>query len=152
MPTGPGTAEEERTADTAMSIVARLPHEVSSVRMARRIVREVAAENGALADDAALLTTELATNVILHTNSPILLRIRVDEDEIRVAFTDESGALPIEIMATNADPHGRGILIVDSVAHRWGVRRRRNGKTIWFALDRRPQAPTEPTGDAHSSS
>ena len=32
-------------------------------------------------------------------------------------------------------PGGRGMLLVNGLASVWGIERRPNGKTVWFAID-----------------
>jgi serine phosphatase RsbU (regulator of sigma subunit) len=47
-----------------------------------------------------------------------------------------------DLVPQEPDPHatsGRGLLIIDAVADRWGVERVEDGKVVWFELDR-PQA------------
>jgi hypothetical protein len=39
--------------------------------------------------------------------------------------------------------HGRGVLLVDALATRWGVDQRAGGKTVWFELDLDAPLPVE---------
>ena len=90
------------------------------------------------ADDVLLVITELVQNVTAHT---------ADGGELCLAVTDDT----ILIEVTDTDPHapelrrpapnqigGRGLLLIASVARRWGCRPSawagRAGKTVWAEL------------------
>ncbi|QNP71439.1 ATP-binding protein [Streptomyces roseirectus] len=90
---------------------------------------------------AALLTSELCTNAILHGKLPGRL-YRVETSlvarTLRIAVTDPKGeSVPA------AEPHvpapdttsGRGLLIVQRLASRWSVEKLTVGKTVWAELD-----------------
>lgn len=91
-------------------------------------------------DDVALLVAELAANSVLHG------RVPGRDFELRLSYAYETGAVRIEISDTHEirpDPlsvrppdteadGGRGLLIVEAVAFRWGVSDRVGpGKTVW---------------------
>ena len=44
-------------------------------------------------------------------------------------------ALPVRRDPNPNEDHGRGILLVESFATRWGVDLRADGKTVWIELD-----------------
>lgn len=87
------------------------------------------------ADEVALLVGELATNALIHGS----LRGRL----FRVHLTLTGGAIRIEVSdprgerlpgLREADPdecYGRGLVLVDAVADRWGVEPRTVGKTVF---------------------
>ncbi|MEE4490781.1 ATP-binding protein [Streptomyces sp. BE230] len=100
-----------------------------------------------LSDDVALLVAELAANSVLHG------RVPGRDFELRLAYAYEAGVVRVEISDTHEirpDPlsvrppdteadGGRGLLIVEAVACRWGVSDRVGpGKTVW--------AETAPSG------
>ncbi|QIK65730.1 ATP-binding protein [Nocardioides sp. HDW12B] len=111
-----------------------LPTGLASVSTARRLVREIVATsaNPELADDAALLTSEVVTNALLHGRSPVRIavsvgmgvRIEVSDCGPRDLVVREHGAL-----ATS----GRGLTLLDLLA-RWGVVQTDTGKAVWFEL------------------
>ena len=85
-------------------------------------------------DDAALLTSELVTNSVKHTESEwIELEIALGIDRLRIAVSDQSRAT-IRPRALGIDG-GWGLVIVGEVATRWGVERHSAGKTIWAEFD-----------------
>jgi hypothetical protein len=84
-------------------------------------------------DDAELLLTELVSNGVIHARSALEITLTVALDLLRVEVRDGS-ALPL--LARDADEYGgRGVLILDALASRWGVEDHPGaGKTVWFEL------------------
>ena len=86
---------------------------------------------GELADDAALVVTELAANAIVHAHSAFTVVMSVHDDLVRISVRD---ADPLGGTRLRAAPmHGLGA--VDALASRWGVESLGNaGKTVWVDL------------------
>jgi serine/threonine-protein kinase RsbW len=111
-----------------------LPVALSSVS-ARATLRTVLgdwADDGIRAD-AALLLTELVANCVRHARSPMQIRLTVEHDLLRAEVRDGSALNPLP---REPDEHGgRGVLILDALASRWGVFGHPGaGKTVWFEL------------------
>ncbi len=109
-----------------------------SVREARATVRRllVTWRMEGLADTAELCTSELATNAVIHAQSPVLLAVTPVSQGVRVAVEDES---PGSLQAGSLDGEGesgRGLALVDALSQCWGVDEHPNGKTVWFELHR----------------
>ncbi|AZQ35902.1 ATP-binding protein [Streptomyces cyaneochromogenes] len=112
-----------------------------NIPLARRHVAQLALDWGhpGLAHDAALLTSELCTNALLHG----CLRDRLFRVEtsltgkaLRVAVSDPRGErLPATRNADPDDQFGRGLLLVHAYADRWAVEKLTVGKTVWAELD-----------------
>ena len=68
----------------------------SSVGVARRFVRQVLLgwELDGLVDTVALLTSELATNAVLHARTQFAVLLEQDGDDVRVEVLDGSAVLP----------------------------------------------------------
>ena len=79
------------------------------------------------------MTSELAANCVRHAQTDFELTIAA-EDDIRIELRDASADEPKLLSPTMRQPSGRGLLIVDSMSHRWGITRDRRGKTVWFTL------------------
>ncbi|MET9913812.1 ATP-binding protein [Streptomyces sp. NPDC006476] len=98
----------------------------------------------AASDNAALLVAELASNAVLHARVPgrdFALRLEHRTDALRIEVADVRGDRPVAAhpmtAATTAD-HGRGFVIVDALASRWGVADRPGpGKVVWAEIDLR---------------
>jgi anti-sigma regulatory factor (Ser/Thr protein kinase) len=124
-----------------------------SVRAAREYVRAALAswDCGDLAEVAVLLTSELVTNAVVHAGTALRLAVSYDWPELVVEVSDGS-ELPVTEPGRRSSPvapdvGGRGLLLVEFLAARWGVRRETSGKTVWFALrSGRPDPGTSPAG------
>ncbi|MFI1364994.1 ATP-binding protein [Streptomyces griseochromogenes] len=109
-----------------------------SVAIARnrtaRLIREWGYPN--LAGDAALVTTELMTNALLHgslRDRLIVVRLATTATALRVEVSDPRGERqPCPRRATDEDQFGRGLLLVGVLTDGWGVGPRVGaGKTVW---------------------
>ncbi len=86
---------------------------------------------GDLADDAALVVTELAANAIVHVRSAFTVILSVRDDLLRISVRD---AGPLGGAALRPAPL-HGLWAVDALASRWGVESLGNaGKTVWVDL------------------
>lgn len=119
-----------------------LPANPRAVAGARRLVRTAIRIWGIPVDaeTAALLVSELVTNAVTHDRgepgtAPVSLTIAGDDDHLRVDVHDTSLALPVidEVPAAHAE-HGRGLLLVDTLAATWGCYPTAAGKAVYFTL------------------
>ena len=86
---------------------------------------------GDLADDAALVVTELAANAIVHVRSAFTVILSVRDDLLRISVRD---AGPLGGAALRPAPL-HGLWAVDALASRWGVESLGDaGKTVWVDL------------------
>ncbi|WP_183107096.1 SpoIIE family protein phosphatase [Streptomyces sp. 1114.5] len=109
------------------------------VAHSRRFTRETLNAWGldTLADWAELLTSELITNALVHAGSPTQLRLFCNR-VLTVEVADQEAAAPRIRRARTEDEGGRGIHLVNELAHRWGSRRTADGKVVWFELELPP--------------
>ena len=96
--------------------------EPSSVSAARRFVTRVLDAWGfdGLAETAALLTSELATNVVLHARTPYAVVVARVPGGAQVDVLDGSPDSPVVRNHDLSAPTGRGLGLVDSLAVVWG--------------------------------
>ena len=92
---------------------------------------------GRVADEAALLVSELVTNSVRHArlrpDQAIVLRVETEPRCLRVSVLDEGpGFDPEDVDGPRVDG-GLGLWLVDRIADRWGVRRN-DDTTVWFEL------------------
>jgi serine/threonine-protein kinase RsbW len=89
------------------------------------------------ADDAVLLVSELATNALTHSASgrsgAFTVTVSHRSAGVRVEVADQGGPWTPDM--TGDELHGRGLLIVGSLARAWGVMGDDSGRTVWFELD-----------------
>lgn len=91
---------------------------------------------GDIADDAALVVTELAANAIVHAHSAFTILLSAHGDLVRISVRDAS-PVPGAPSAALAPAPLHGLGVVDALASRWGVESLGNaGKTVWVELRR----------------
>ncbi|NDZ77415.1 ATP-binding protein [Streptomyces sp. SID10853] len=122
----------------------------SATRRGARLARRLAAHQldawgvpygSAASDSVALLVAELAANAVLHGRVPgrdFALRLRYDAGTgvIRIEISDTHPGLPVRLCPPGDADGGRGLLLVEAVAARWGVRERLGpGKTVFAEVE-----------------
>jgi anti-sigma regulatory factor (Ser/Thr protein kinase) len=125
-----------------------LPPDHTAASRARRFVSSTLRSwgcDGAISD-AELLVSELVTNAILHAHSSATVTIDRGTQRLRVAVCDGSTAPPRVRDYGLQAVTGRGMLLVDRIARRWGVELDGEGKCVWFEVDARPETQVEVAG------
>lgn len=90
-----------------------------------------------LTDGAQLCVSELVSNIITHVGpgTPATLAVSMNDTHLRIEVHDpDSRTLPTVVAADSDSEAGRGMVLVDAVADRWGVLLRPDGKVIWCEL------------------
>jgi anti-sigma regulatory factor (Ser/Thr protein kinase) len=115
--------------------------EVRSVALARRfaVTTLTAWGLGALAEDARLCVSELASNAVLHGAdggaATFRVDLRLEDRELRIEVRDSGAGRPQPGAPADDDVSGRGLAIVTLIASRWGVHDHGpDGKTVWARL------------------
>ncbi|MEU5911120.1 SpoIIE family protein phosphatase [Micromonospora sp. NPDC047527] len=157
---GPATAEARNGAVRRV----RLPADRRTPAAARAVVRSVLTEAhlDELANEALLLTTELTTNAVEHARTELDIEVIADEAGLSVTVSDfapGSGDDELTIGSRNdateineVSERGRGLLLVDHFASRWGTTYLPTGKGVWFRLDRPgADAPAEASSGGTST-
>ncbi|MFH9265076.1 SpoIIE family protein phosphatase [Streptomyces sp. NPDC017546] len=116
---------------------------------ARATVRQALADwdMAEFADDAELVTGELLVNVLLHTEGGAVLTLEVLPDpvrRVRLSVQDRSSAWPRRRRPGETSTSGRGLLLLDAVASRWGIEPRGEGKAVWCEIGPAPPPATAP--------
>jgi anti-sigma regulatory factor (Ser/Thr protein kinase) len=84
---------------------------------------------------AALLTSELVTNAIMHGPSQtVALVISCGRHELRVNVHDTSQSAPALVDAPVDAEAGRGLMLVANLSTDWGFYRTPAGKVVYFTL------------------
>ena len=110
-----------------------VPEAVAAVR---RFVTEVLTHwrELDLVTDATLVASELATNAVLHASSPFRVSVDRSVGVICIAIQDSTSD-PAEAQdAGHHDGSGRGMVIVEALARRWGSDSLPTGKVVWAEL------------------
>ncbi|MFC9843967.1 ATP-binding protein [Streptomyces sp. NPDC060223] len=115
------------------------PGDATAPKVCRDFVRGVllTLDREPLVLPATLCTSELVTNVHLHTKGTTMLRVQLTPVRLRVSVYDESHDPPVAPAAEATACWGRGLALVAEVADLWGVavdRAGRFAKGVWFEL------------------
>jgi anti-sigma regulatory factor (Ser/Thr protein kinase) len=120
----------------------RAPHEPASVGKVRReVVNDLQTRDlpEQLVDEAEMVASELLTNAVRHarplSDGTIRVRWKIRGDVVEVEVTDGGGEsnprpAPRPVWLSS----GRGLRIVRSIAHEWGVTEDRTGNVVWATL------------------
>lgn len=136
----------DATADLAVmtgaNVLASLtiPGRAEHVSEARSFVAKAIGADNPAADAAILLTSEIVTNAVVHSDS------RCAGGTVVLVVTEISGGLRIEVADNGSDlstpvvkggvyaSDGHGLYLVQALADQWGYVRDATGTTVWFWL------------------
>ncbi|RZB17735.1 ATP-binding protein [Streptomyces sp. F001] len=126
-----------------------------AARLARLLAVEQLRSWGLPLNPAEHIVAELAANAVTHGRVPgrdFRLTLYVVGDTLRIEVTDTRGdRLPRR--ATPDGESGRGLLLVDTLADRWGVAEGPTPrKTVWAELRLRPEPDPSRFGAADALS
>lgn len=109
-----------------------LPPDPASVSVARDLVGRVADHLPRRAREAAeLVTSELATNSVVHARTPFEVFAVADDVGVEVVVADRAGWAPASAQARG---HGHGLLLVGLLAADWAAELEPSGKRVWARL------------------
>jgi anti-sigma regulatory factor (Ser/Thr protein kinase) len=87
-------------------------------------------------DVAALVVSELVTNVLEHTQSSCRVSVMIRSRGLHVDVRDYAPGPPPRPRPVDPDrPRGRGLHLVAMLASAWGVRQHPDGKTVWAVIE-----------------
>ena len=111
----------------------------SAVSRVRRLARARLPEWGLadLTDDCSLVLSEFVTNALLHaapeSGSPLRVELRLTPTHLLAEVHDPSPAPPAPRASAPDDEGGRGLELVDHLAHDWNWYTTPTGKCVWAA-------------------
>ncbi len=111
------------------------PAEPESVHRARTFVADALAETSADVEVLRLLTSELATNAVLHAESGFRVRVRATPRVVRVEVVNSEPELLLA-MREPSERGGRGLRLVSDLSADWGTESSRDEKVVWFEVPR----------------
>jgi anti-sigma regulatory factor (Ser/Thr protein kinase) len=108
----------------------------AAVGAARRWVKtQLAARvEGDRLDTIVLLVSELVTNAVRLSKGPKVRVELVTDEDVTAAVYDDVPRVPTKRLANTYDVSGRGLVLVESLADRWGVDMNPDGKRVWFTV------------------
>ncbi len=107
---------------------------------ARRLTAETAREEHLepLADDLAVVVSELVTNAVRYGSPPVRLQIDLTDEAVTVVVEDGSPGRPTARQAAEDAEGGRGLWLVEALSGDSGVRPHPPGKAVWAEFRRPP--------------
>jgi anti-sigma regulatory factor (Ser/Thr protein kinase) len=95
-------------------------------------------EDPATADAAEAVFAEVAANAACHARGPITVTVWAARRTVQCDVRDWGWRAPVPPGQLRPDQEsGRGMLVMSTLADRWGVRRHLRGllgKTVWFVI------------------
>ena len=146
---GPGetTADDPALIGEGPRASVLLESDPQAAGAARRFLRGALAGWGVddeeVVETAQLLLSELVTNVVMHARTSSELTLHLEVDVLTVVVRDLGGSsrsgepAPIAV-SDDEDPlrvFGRGLMLVEALADRWGSEQDATGTTAWFAIE-----------------
>jgi serine/threonine-protein kinase RsbW len=134
------TADLANMAGAAVLASLTIPGRPDQVSAARAFVRKVVGAASPVRDTAVLLTSEIVTNAVMHSDS------RRAGGSVTVLMIEISGGLRVEVADDGSDlsapvvrgdvyaSDGHGLYLVQAMADQWGYVRDETGTTVWFWL------------------
>jgi CheY-like chemotaxis protein len=119
-----------------LSVDADFPPDTRSVGSARAFAQQTLDRwcESDLGEVVTLLLSELVTNAVVHAASAPNVAIHLLPDRVHLEVADADGT---ELHPVDASPDaesGRGLVLVEALAHRWGQVRLPEGKVVWFEV------------------
>ncbi|MFD8750741.1 ATP-binding protein [Kitasatospora sp. NPDC059577] len=121
------------------------PPDGEAVPPARRLVLDIVRAWGVPLPKASLrelelCASELIANAMEHAKARCAVTVRRSGGRLRVEVSDPEPAF--ERCATGPDAtSGRGLVLVEALAHSWGWHRAGAGKVVWFEFLEPGEAP-----------
>ena len=147
--TGPGDAAKGRALDEFGGTIGRgqvrtirAPWGASTVtRVRQAVVTDLRARDltEQTIDEAEIVVSELMTNAIRHArplaDGCLRVRWKVRGEVVELEVTDGGGdTAPVPAPAAVWVSSGRGLRIIRSLAHEWGVSEDKGAQTVWAAV------------------
>lgn len=104
-----------------------------SVRRARAFAASCCSRWGLQdqSDTVVLLVSELATNAIRHARAPVGVWLGRRSDRLVLSVQDDCREHVDATGPGELDEAGRGLVLVDALAERWGEQELADGKRVW---------------------
>ncbi|MFI7540067.1 ATP-binding protein [Actinoplanes sp. NPDC049599] len=130
----PPSTPPEHFAGGCLAVLDDVPATGSACGVGRRFVAETLRGWGVpepIVEVSVLVTSELVANAVNHAAPPGYLQVRADHKLVRIEVSDASEREPRMVLPGAATAGGRGLLLIDRLASRWGWDARPPGKVVW---------------------
>jgi hypothetical protein len=108
-----------------------------AVRHARNVVTEacLAWDLPHLVGPASLVVSELVANAMEHAGTMMTWQVTRRDRYVHIAVRDGSSGEPVISPPADLTDRGRGLMLVSTVAVRWGFLPWQDGKVVWATLE-----------------
>jgi len=123
---------------SAREALVHLASDVASLGEGRRFVARTLRDwdvDEARIEPAMLVANELVANAIVHAQSAPVLSLAATGADLMLRVSDDSSTPPVARTPGPDDFAGRGLVLVDALADRWGIDTSASGKSVWVAFD-----------------
>jgi anti-sigma regulatory factor (Ser/Thr protein kinase) len=88
-----------------------------------------------LVEDIRLVTSELATNAMVHARTPFVVTLSEVNGVVLLAIRDGSTSVPVRTTPRVTDMGGRGLMLVELLSREWGASTDGSGsKSVWASF------------------
>jgi anti-sigma regulatory factor (Ser/Thr protein kinase) len=130
--------EEPGVQLVARKMTARFQATIEAPAAARHLLEETLTTweyDANLVNDASIVISELAGNAVVHVGRPFLVTIADDGQYVQISVRDADPLASVDYGETVSSAlSGRGLRLVDAIAHNWGVSIASGHKTVWADL------------------
>lgn len=107
------------------------PDTAATVRRSLVELGALAGVSVAVAEDLALVLTEMVNNAVSAGAGAIHVALTEPPPHLQVHVTDDADGVPVLGDAATDDTHGRGLAIIQAIAAKWGYTTGTASKTVW---------------------
>ncbi|MFJ1871119.1 ATP-binding protein [Streptomyces chartreusis] len=135
--TDPGLTQARSSSATVRALEISIAADKALVAEVRHAVQAALASWGAsaIADDMAVVASELTSNALKHAGGGATVRLRLAKGQALLEVDDGSARQPVARRVGIEVEEGRGLLLVKALAAEWGWRHRKGGgKTVWASI------------------
>jgi len=117
-----------------------LPGRPEYVSIARQFIARTIGDGHPTADTAVLLTSEIVTNAVIHSKSrltggSVTVVVGQGSADLLVMVHDDGPDLSVPVVRSRSGAtSGNGLLLVETLADRWGYAHGEARTTVWFRL------------------
>lgn len=140
-PTDPSSVEMIEMRQRGDARAFAVPHQAVSVPAVRHMVVDALSDSldDELLHEAGVIASELLANAVRHArpreDGRMVIRWQVRAGVLDLEVTDGGSAGEIRpLRPATLSTNGRGLRIVRSLAHEWGVVQNSHGRTVWACL------------------
>jgi anti-anti-sigma regulatory factor len=135
-----GTVEESLAAASTDPVPQRVHRYLEPTAEAPRVAREMAThawwdwDLPGRPNSAQILASELVTNGVRHARTPLGFSMTLRDGTVRLSVQDWAAAPVRPRSPSESDLQGRGLIVVEAIASRWGSVPLGDGKVVWAEL------------------